>query len=175
MNSHSKSTACISLKKSVFCVILACILLPSCEHFGKPIPKLTPKEPEKEKTKDPVATPVTPGEITRIPLGDLYQLIQSKAVLIYDVRPLLYYKLGHIPNAISFPKSNFEKDIEKHEPQITKAIKNRTPVVLYCTDLACPDALTVASQLAERGHDVSVLQGGYEAWKAAAPTDPSLF
>jgi rhodanese-related sulfurtransferase len=102
-----------------------------------------------------------------MPLGTLYQLTQGNAALIYDVRPLLFYKIGHIPGAISFPKADFDKDIAKHEGKIKSAIINQTPVVFYCTDLACPDALAVATQLSQRGHNVSVLQGGYEAWKAA--------
>lgn len=108
-----------------------------------------------------------PGTITRMPLGTLYQLTQGNAVLIFDVRPTFHYKLGHIPGAISFPKENFDRDIGKQELRIKHAIKNQTPVVIYCRDLACPDAIAVATLLSERGHDVSVLQGGYEAWKAA--------
>lgn len=102
-----------------------------------------------------------------MPLGTLYQLTQKKAALIFDVRPTIFYKISHIPDAISFPKANFDKEISKHEMKIKDAIKNQTPVVIYCTDLACPDALAVATQLSQRGHNVSVLQGGYEAWKVA--------
>lgn len=102
-----------------------------------------------------------------MPLGNLYQLTQGNAALIYDVRPTIFYKMGHIPGAISFPKDDFDKAIAKHEVQIKAANKNQTPVVIYCTNLACPDALTVATQLSQRGHNVSVLQGGYESWKAA--------
>ena len=152
---------------SVTTLVIACFCTTACDSLiRKPIPPLEPKKVELENL-DYVAVPPKPGNITRMPLGDLYQLVQSNAALIYDVRPSIYHKMGHVPGAISFPKANFERDIAKHEPQIVKAIKNSTPVVIYCTDLACPDALTVASQLSERGYDVSVLQGGYEAWKAA--------
>jgi rhodanese-related sulfurtransferase len=151
----------------------ACLLTPACETSPpKPIPALKPIQPHVANPAVAVApakppAPAKPGSITRMPLGNLYQLMQSEAVLLYDVRPVIHHKMGHIPGAISFPKAHFDRDIAKHEPQILSAIKNRTPVVIYCTDLACPDALTVASQLSARGHDVSVLQGGYEAWKAA--------
>lgn len=100
-------------------------------------------------------------------LGDLYQLVQGNAALIYDVRPALYYKLGHVPGAISWPKSHLADGLAVNEPRIRAANLRNTPVVIYCTDLACPDAITVASALAERGHRVSVLQGGYAAWKIA--------
>lgn len=121
-------------------------------------------ETEKAATAD---VPKRPGMLTSMNIGDLYQLTQSNAVLIYDVRPKLIYSLGHIPRAVSWPKNDFQKDLDKHEPNISAASKSNKPVVIYCTDLACPDATVVAKALAERGHNVSILQGGYEAWKTA--------
>lgn len=150
------------------CLVAACLSVTSClESHNKPIPPLNPSLSTADTATPVVDAPITPGTITRMPLGTLYQLTQGNAALIYDVRPLIIYKVSHIPGAISFPKADFDKDIAKHEVKIKTAIKNQTPVVLYCTDFACPDALAVASQLSQRGHNVSVLQGGYEAWKAA--------
>ncbi len=150
------------------CLISACLSVASClDPQKKPIPPLDPSLSTVAAPAAVVEAPSTPGTITRMPLGTLYQLTQGKAALIFDVRPTIFYKISHIPDAISFPKDNFDKDIKKHEVLIKNAIKNQTPVVIYCTDLACPDALTVATQLSQRGHNVSVLQGGYEAWKAA--------
>jgi rhodanese-related sulfurtransferase len=157
--------------RRIFCAV--CIAatgmnLFSCnEPKNKPIPALDLSLSTVEPPKADIVKPTTPGTITRMPLGNLYQLTQRNAALVFDVRPTIIYKLGHIPGAISLPKQNFDKEISKHETMIKNAIKNQTPVVIYCTDLACPDANTVASQLAIRGHNVSVLQGGYEAWKAA--------
>jgi rhodanese-related sulfurtransferase len=150
------------------CLIVACLNISSCfEPQDRPIPPLDPSISTAEHAIPVVETSIQPGKVTRMPLGTLYQLVQSKAVLTFDVRPVIFYKMGHIPGAISFPKSNFDADIKKHETLIDNAHKNQTPVVIYCTDLACPDALSVATQLSQRGHDVSVLQGGYEAWKSA--------
>lgn len=135
----------------------------------KPIPPLNPtKLPVEPQTTAPTAsTPVKPGQLTRMPLGDLYRLVQREAVLVYDVRPLIYYKIGHVPGAISWPKKDFDRYYDKQAPNLRLANKNNTPVVFYCTDLACPDGLAVAEKLVARGHTVSVLQGGYEAWKTA--------
>jgi rhodanese-related sulfurtransferase len=157
-------------KRHIFqatCVVAACLSISACVEPDKPIPELDPSLSTVEPTIAVVEAPSEPGTVTRMPLGNLYQLVQGKAALIFDARPLVFYKMGHIPEAISFPKSNFDKDIKKHEVLIKKAVKNQTPVVIYCTDLACPDAITVATQLSQRGYDVSVLQGGYEAWKSA--------
>jgi rhodanese-related sulfurtransferase len=168
---QSTPHAAASNRRKIFhavCLAAACLNVTSCyDPKDKPIPPLNPTA-EKEETSDILnATAITPGTVTRMPLGTLYQLTQSNAALIFDVRPAIFYKIGHIPGAISFPKADFEKSIDKQEVLIKTATKNQIPVVLYCTDLACPDAITVATQLSERGHSVSVLQGGYEAWKAA--------
>ncbi|MES2983156.1 MAG: rhodanese-like domain-containing protein [Verrucomicrobiota bacterium] len=150
------------------CFIAACLSVTSCfEPRDRPIPPLDPSLSTVKTPAPVIEAPSTPGTITRMPLGNLYQLTQGNAALIYDVRPTIFYKMGHIPGAISFPKDDFDKAIAKHEVQIKAANKNQTPVVIYCTNLACPDALTVATQLSQRGHNVSVLQGGYESWKAA--------
>lgn len=164
-----------SLKQASMAGVLAAIGLAfaACSEptIEKPIPPLDPslavEKPSAEPEPEPTSPP-KPGSITRMPLGNLYQLVQREAALIYDVRPTLYYKMGHVPGAISFPTKDFEKDFSKHEDSIRTANRNNTPVVLYCTDLACPDATNVATKLSQRGYDVSILQGGYEAWKVAA-------
>lgn len=153
--------------------LLPCLLvLFSCTEppVEKPVPALDPSKAivEKKPAEAPAA-PTQPGRVTRMPLGDLYQLVQSNAAVIYDVRPAIFHKMGNIPGSISWPKAAFDRDLVKHEPRIRAAITANTPVVFYCTDLACPDAISVATSLAQRGHSVSVLQGGYEAWKLAIP------
>jgi rhodanese-related sulfurtransferase len=154
------------------CLIALSALLCSCpEPPKKPIPPLDlSKATEKDKpTEEITAKPTGPGQVSRMPLGDLYQLVQSNAALIYDVRPTIFHKMGNVPGSISWPQASFDRDLAKHEPRIRAANAQNTPVVIYCTDLACPDAVTVATKLAERGYNVSVLQGGYEAWKVATP------
>lgn len=148
-----------------------CLFLPSCqEPPTKPVPPLDPakRTAEPEKTAPVPDAPAKPGTLTRMPLGDLYQLVQKNAVLVYDVRPMVYYKMGHIPGSVSWPKKDFDRYYEKQAPNIRAANASNTPVVVYCTDFACPDGLAIAQALVDRGHTVSVLQGGYEAWKIAA-------
>jgi rhodanese-related sulfurtransferase len=118
------------------------------------------------------ASPADTGRITRIPLGTLFEIQQSAKVLIFDVRPSFLYQLGHIPGAVNWPRGRFESQLTRHETQIQQAVVSGKPVVLYCTDLACPDAREVATRLAARGHSVAVLEGGWDAWKTGGlPTD----
>lgn len=138
--------------------------------------------PEDEPAKPPVETAAAnrtvapqsqtgragtlPGRVTRIALGDLFALQQSGNVLIYDVRPAFFHSLGNIPGSVNWPKYAFNRQLDAREAEIRAATTAGKPVVLYCTDLACPDARNVATRLAERGHHTSVLEGGWEAWKA---------
>jgi rhodanese-related sulfurtransferase len=144
---------------------ISCMFFASCWNSPKkPIPALDLSKAIKQE-KPQLTAKKKIGQITRMPVGNLYQLVEAKAALIYDVRPAIFFKLGHIDGAINWPKSALQRDLAKHEPALTAATKANKPVVLYCTDFSCPDATTVATSLAARGHDVSVLQGGYEAWK----------
>ncbi|MFD2257418.1 rhodanese-like domain-containing protein [Luteolibacter algae] len=174
MKALARKTPSTSGTILLLCTLPISIWMCSCsEPPEKPVPaldlsKAVKKEPA--ETADKPSTPANPaaqGRLTRMPLGDLYQLVQNNAALIYDVRPKFFYQMGHVPGATSWPKADFDRDLAKYEPQIASANKRNSPVVIYCTDMACPDALTVATALAKRGHDVSILQGGYEAWKMA--------
>jgi len=119
-------------------------------------------------------TPVKPGNgrVTRIPLGDLFSLQQDDRALIFDVRPSFLYQLGHVPGAVNWPKASFNSQLAANERRIAAARAAKKHVVVYCVDFACPDARTVASWLAERGHSVAVLEGGWDAWKTGGlPTE----
>lgn len=60
----------------------------------------------------------------------------------------------------------------RSETEIRAAKAAGKPVVFYCTDAACPDARAMAERLAAKGHDVSILEGGFAMWKEAGlPTE----
>lgn len=142
--------------------ILAALITASCDD-GSPPSQIS--ENPTTPAPAPATTPQKTGRVTAIAFSDFYALQQKNAVLIYDVRPSFYHRLGHIPGAVSWPKSNYDDQVSIREIEIKNAITAGKPVVLYCTDLACPDALNVATSLSKRGHDIAILQGGYEAWK----------
>ncbi len=165
-----KKNIATALFAALFALAISVMLSSCLEPPKKPIPSLEPsKVIEKDKPAKTPAVSASPGQVSRMPLGDLFQLVQGNAAAIFDVRPAIFHKMGNIPGSINWPEANFDRDLAKHEPRIRTANSQNTPVVIYCTDLACPDAVIVATKLAARGYNVSVLQGGYEAWKVAAP------
>lgn len=112
------------------------------------------------------------GKVTSISLTDFFPLQQSGKVLLYDARPYFFYALSHIPGAISMPKQNCDEEIEKRESEIKSALADGKSVVVYCTNIACPDARTVAIHLADYGYSSSTLTGGWDTWKESGlPTE----
>ena len=97
---------------------------------------------------------------------------QAGTALIYDARPSFVYAFGKIPGAISWPRGDFDRQLPRREAEIRQAASAGKVVVIYCTDLACPDARAVAEKLIARGHDVSIFEGGYATWKdTGMPTE----
>ncbi len=130
----------------------------------RPVTQISPSGDKKPSPAKPAA-PAKMGAVSRIPLGTYFALQQSGAALTYDVRPPFHYSLGHIPGAINWPKNSFKSGLPAQLPRIQAALTAKHPIVLYCTDLACPDARTVAGELSQLGYDSAILAGGWEAWK----------
>ena len=129
---------------------------------------LPPRVPSPAAATVVPAKPTVPtGTVTAISLNTFFSLQQSGGTLIYDVRPGFFYRLGHIPGAVSWPKGKFESGLATHEPELATAAKAKRPIVLYCTDRECPDAGSVGRKLTALGYSVELLEGGFEDWKAA--------
>ncbi len=133
--------------------------------------------PVPEKKTVPTAPKKTPrmnnrGKVSSISLTDAFALQQSGRALIYDARPGFFYGLGHIPGAISLPKTNCDVQIAAREAEIKAALAAGKTIVVYCTDMLCPDARTVAIHLSSFGYSSSTLTGGWESWKESGlPTE----
>ena len=143
--------------------------LASC---AQPVPEAPVKKAAAPAAKHKAVGMNQRGKVTSISLTELFALQESGNVLIYDARPGYFYMLGHIPGAISLPKPDCDAQIVKREAEIKAAIAANKPIVVYCTNLLCPDARTVANHLAGFGYSSSVLSGGWDSWKEAGlPTE----
>ena len=145
------------------------LLLASCQDPA-PVPPVVAAAPTEPKPAAPPA--VKSGKLTVIDITTLFPRQQAGTVLLYDARPGFVAGFGKIPGAISWPRGDFDARLSQSEAEIRAAKAAGKPVVFYCTDAACPDARAMAERLATKGHDVSVLEGGYAMWKEAGlPTE----
>lgn len=136
-------------------------------ELAKPAETEKPAKPKvTEAASKPVEKPaVKPGEITGVEMGQLFTMLQSGKVYLIDVRPPLFYRLGHIDGAVNFPLRKYDAMLPKHHPLIKSALKEGKVVVLYCQNLNCPDAYKTATKLVKYGHSFSIYKGGWEEWK----------
>lgn len=146
------------------------VLLAGCGTTkpGGPLPDTpstrAPEAVEQVSARKPEAAP-EPGTITEVDLGRLLELRDAGMVLLVDVRPSLFYAMGHISGAVSLPKKTFEASWPGRKEQLEAAVAAGKVVVLYCTNEQCPDGYAVARKLAPMGYDVSIYKGGWEEWK----------
>lgn len=149
--------------------------------------KTTPAEKKKPAKKSPETPPQkTPdpefkkpvrmngrGEISSISLEDFFNAQQSGTALIYDARPGFFHSIGRVPGALSLPAKNCDPLIHAKEAEIKAALKSGKTIIVYCTNLFCKDARTLASHLSGFGYPVRIFHGGWEKWKEAGmPVEP---
>ncbi len=115
------------------------------------------------------AKPVAPkkGVVSTISLTTLFELHQAGRVLVVDARPGFVYAFGHLPAAVNWPRLSFDSTAARHEAELKQAVASDRVIVVYCTDAACPDAASVAQRISTLGYPVSILEGGFAAWKEA--------
>lgn len=112
------------------------------------------------------------GKVGSVSLTEGFTRQQAEDSLFIDARPEYLYRLGHIPGAISLPRVLGDEAIEAHEPELKAALAAKKTFIVYCTGFLCSDARTVANHLASFGYSSSILEGGWDAWKASdLPTE----
>lgn len=149
-------------------IVLAALLcgIVSCAHSVPVAPAAKPLQQKKPVRMN------GRGKVTSISLTDFFTLHQSDRVILYDARPGYFYHLGHLPGAISIPKTGCDVQIKAREAEIKAGLKAKKFIVVYCTNRLCPDARTVAIHLADHGYSSCVLEGGWETWKESGlPTE----
>ncbi len=157
--------------KAYFLTAVIALAAASCTHPGQQATVEKPTVPMEMAKPKPVRMNGR-GKVSSISLTDFFPLHESGKVLLFDARPGFFYSLGHIPGAINLPKDGCDAQIDKRESEIKAAIASKKTIVIYCTNLLCPDARAVATHLADRGYSSAVLSGGWETWKdSGMPTE----
>jgi rhodanese-related sulfurtransferase len=88
----------------------------------------------------------------------LRQILLENLSRLVDARSREDYKIGRLPGAYSCPWRELEKNTATPPPQ-------GGPIVVYCSNEFCDDALNLGRWLLQHGYkDVGVLLDGYDAW-----------
>lgn len=157
---------------SVACGVISCT--PQSSPESPAAGSHAARKAEKTTVEKPKPLPRSQrGEVTSISLEKFFELQQSGKAYIIDARPTFFYKLGHIPGAVSMPAHmGPDSYIDAYKVPLEAAIAAGKPVIVYCTNLMCKDARTFSSYLSKRGYSCAVFQGGWDAWKdAEMPTE----
>lgn len=105
------------------------------------------------------------GTTEPVPIGldELKVLVESGNALILDARPEIFYRLGHIPGALSLPREAFKEEYATQR-DVLEARRDR-PVVVYCSNSACEDSQLVADSLVKLDFKkVLIYKGGWSEW-----------
>lgn len=114
----------------------------------------------------PAPITLTLGHARVIGLQEFQQIIQGKKGIVLDARPEIFYRLGHVPEAISLPREDFENAYSKYK-SLLEFNKERT-IVVYCSESSCEDSDMVADALLKLAyHHVLVFKGGWDEWSAS--------
>jgi rhodanese-related sulfurtransferase len=80
-----------------------------------------------------------------------------------DARPEIFYRLGHVPGALSLARDDFENAYAQLKERLEKD-KNQ-PLIIYCSNSSCEDSHLVQSALLKLGYvNVAVFSGGWATW-----------
>lgn len=118
----------------------------------------TSKGHVKAKSKsDPVSSSMEIVDVDRIK-----NIIDTNERKLIDVRSRSAYDAGHLPKAVSFPLSDFDKNISN----LLSTIKRDEPLLVYCESIDCPASHTFAKQLIFLKYtDIKIFSGGFLAWE----------
>jgi len=94
---------------------------------------------------------------------EVAQLFEEKAATFIDARKPEFFEYGHIPGAKNL---NWTGD-EIPDSLLTKISQN-LPIVTYCSDPECENAIELAYYLFEKGFtDIRIFHEGFEVWSAS--------
>lgn len=111
-----------------------------------------------------------PGPVISIPerlsLEQFSDFVESKTGLVLDARALIFYRLGHVPGALSLPRDDFEGAFQLFRERFGN--DQSRPLVVYCADASCADAALVKKALSALGYsNVGIFVGGWSEWTGA--------
>ena len=103
-----------------------------------------------------------------IPLNAAYSIHQAGDHRFVDARASSEFSKGHISGAVSLPFENMDENFDV----LMQLLEAEDPLVVYCSNRACDDALLLAVELRNMGKsNLYYYVDGYEIWKeSGCPT-----
>jgi rhodanese-related sulfurtransferase len=92
-----------------------------------------------------------------VTMEELQERVQSKNVMLLDVRPAHEYNSGHIPGALNIPIDQLAKRI--------KELHKTKHYIAYCRGPFCVFADDAVELLIKKGFKAKRLEEGYPDWK----------
>jgi rhodanese-related sulfurtransferase len=150
-------------------LLTACILGGVIVNELRPLPLPLVYSPPQVRLRDAVGRlegasgfPIpTKGEVS---LDEMKRISATRGAVILDARPEIFYRLGHIPSALSLPRDDFEKTYHALEPLLQSY--RDTVMIVYCAGQECEDSQMVGDALASLGYPhVRLFRGGWSDWE----------
>lgn len=100
-------------------------------------------------------------DLSKLSTVELKELLATKSVQLIDARGPEAFQIFHLPGAINLP---IYAGLAERSAVYSQLPHDRK-IVVYCNNIDCPWAATIASDLALRGNlDFSLYPGGVEEW-----------
>lgn len=104
------------------------------------------------------------AQIELLPLSVAYSIHEAGDHLFVDARASDQFAHGRILDSVSLPFQN----MDDHFEVLMQLLETETPLVVYCRNRECDDALLLAIELRSMGQsNLSYYVDGYETWEAS--------
>ncbi len=119
--------------------------------------------PVVERWQEKVLNEQVTGGLPVISVKQAKKAYESGEALFVDARDPDFYKLGHIPGAVSLPVRNFDLVF----PNIRERLLAAPRIITYCDAANCETSVELSEKLLFAGlARVEIFTGGIQQWKA---------
>jgi rhodanese-related sulfurtransferase len=110
---------------------------------------------------------VASPEVRYLDLPAFREIVKGKIKgTVFDARPEVFYREGHVPCAKSLAREDFETSYGKQRSALEK--DKSQLIVTYCFSSSCDESQMVADELVQLGYRrVFVFPGGWAEWTDA--------
>jgi len=98
------------------------------------------------------------SELSPVDRETLLQRVESREVIVIDVRPAVEYETGHIPGAIGIPLRDLKRRLAE--------LPRNKEIVAYCRGPYCVFAVDAVHLLRSRGRKAFRLDASVQDWRA---------